>query len=45
MNTLKAKIVLLLLVLVTMTAVPIALHADGNPVPLCPNGPCLPESK
>jgi hypothetical protein len=44
-NTLKAKIMLLLLVLVTITAVPSALHADGNPSPLCPSGPCLPDTK
>ena len=35
MNTLKAKITLLLLVLATMTALPVALRADGNPFPSC----------
>ena len=45
MNTLKAKIMLLLLVLATMTAVPIQLHADGNPSPLCQNGLCIPNGK
>jgi hypothetical protein len=44
-NTLKAKIMLLLLVLVTMTVVPTVLHADGNPSPLCQTGYCLPPTK
>jgi len=43
-NTLKAKIMLLLLVLVTMTAVPVQLHADGGPPPDCfPKG-CTPPA-
>lgn len=42
MNTLKAKITLLLLVLATLTALPAALHADGNPNPTCGNKICLP---
>ena len=33
MNTLKAKIMLLLLVLATLTALPAKLRADGYPMP------------
>ena len=33
MNTLKAKIMLLLLVLATVTALPAKLHAGGDPFP------------
>lgn len=43
MNTLKAKIMLLLLVLATLTAVPIVAHADGNPLPGCGTQACLPD--
>jgi hypothetical protein len=32
-NTLKAKIMLLLLVLATLTVMPIELRADGDPIP------------
>lgn len=41
MNTLKAKITLILLVLTTLAVVPSQLRADGNPVP-CNRKVCLP---
>lgn len=43
MNTLKAKIMLLLFVLATLTALPIEMRADGNPGPVCGNQYCLPN--
>lgn len=33
MNTLKAKIMLLLLAIATLTVLPTLAHADGNPIP------------
>jgi hypothetical protein len=41
-NTLKAKIMLLLLVLVTLTALPATLRADGDPYPNPCNGKICP---
>jgi len=41
MNTLT-KITLLLLVLTTLTALPMELRADGNPSPICNGKVCKP---
>lgn len=43
MNTLKAKIMLLLLVLTTLTVLPMELRADGNPFPICGGQACVPN--
>jgi hypothetical protein len=43
MNTLVAKITLLLLVLTTLATVPIKLRADGNPSPTCGGQVCQPH--
>ena len=43
MNTLVAKITLLLLVLTTLAAVPMELRADGNPIPICGGQVCKPN--
>jgi hypothetical protein len=40
-NTLT-KITLLLLVLTTLTALPMELRADGNPIPICNGKVCIP---
>jgi len=42
-NTLKAKITLVLLILATMTAIPVELRADGNPIPVCGGQACVPN--
>lgn len=42
MNSLKTKLALLLLVLATITAVPVDLRADGNPLPICNGKLCMP---
>jgi len=44
MNKATAKIILLLLVLTTLTAIPMELRADGNPLPICAGGKiCIPQ--
>ena len=42
MNTLKAKIMLLLLVIATITAFSTEVRADGNPFPICNKQVCIP---
>lgn len=45
MNTLKAKIMLLLLALATLAAIPTQLHADGGPPTNCfPDHVCVPPA-
>lgn len=44
MNTLKTKIMLLLLVLGALTVMPLQLRADGNPGPVCGNQVCIPSN-
>jgi hypothetical protein len=42
-KALKSKIALLLLALVALTAVPVQLFADGNPIPVCNKKVCSPH--
>ncbi|MGA9640850.1 MAG: hypothetical protein WBQ72_05605 [Terriglobales bacterium] len=42
MKSLKAKLALLLLVLATVSAIPVQLMADGNPIPVCGDKYCPP---
>ncbi|MGO9689438.1 MAG: hypothetical protein ACLP2X_12970 [Syntrophobacteraceae bacterium] len=42
MNSLKAKLALLFLVIAIVTAIPAELRADGNPFPLCNGQVCMP---
>jgi hypothetical protein len=43
-NSLKAKLAVVLFALAILAAIPTQLHADGNPVPTCDpkTGVCVP---
>jgi hypothetical protein len=41
-NSLKAKLAVLLFALAMLAAIPTQLHADGNPIPTCTGSVCLP---